>query len=79
MQGQKYDKILEEILNFIERRDGKERIDELREEIKTLAMKGMMREMICQLLLKEGLATRFRFMASHPGLIVPYLMRIRHE
>ena len=50
---------------------------QLRKEIKDLAMEGMKREMVCQIISRERLVNRIRLLALYPDMIWPYLMRIR--
>jgi len=74
-----YDEILEAIISSTERRDGGERVAKLREEIRDFAMEGMKREMVCQILARETLTNRIRFMILYPEIILPYLIRMRRR
>ncbi|MFA6295161.1 MAG: hypothetical protein WC666_01915 [Candidatus Paceibacterota bacterium] len=73
----KMEELLTSLIQSIERRDGTERIKKLRDEVKELNKEGMMREAICQLLARIDCKSRFIFLIKHPGLVVPYICRIR--
>ena len=75
-QQQKFDKILEALLASIKNRDGADRVERLRSEIKDRAMAGMKREMIFQILSLESGKHRRLFLTLYPELIPAFRHRI---
>lgn len=73
----KYDQILAKLMESIKARDGEGRLIELREELMERNREGMFREMIVQILSKEGWRARVKLLCLYPELIVPYLWRIK--
>lgn len=73
----KYDQILAKLMDSIKARDGEGRLIELREELRERNREGTFREMIVQIISKEGWCARVKLLCFYPELIVPYLWRIK--
>ena len=74
---QKYDLILEDLLNSIGKRDGDDRVLELKGKLKDKAAEGMNRELVVGILAEDQILHRILFLCLYPELIVPYMTRIR--
>ena len=69
--------MLKRITRLIRKRDGRERVDELRKELRENVFEAMAKETICQLIGREKLRKRMVFLLFHPRYILPYLLRLR--
>ena len=78
MNNRKYELILDRMLRAIERRDGRSPKN-LADAYGENAEEGKYREAVCQILTGETLGRRLRLFVLYPGLLFPYLLRIRHR
>lgn len=74
---QKYDLILQDLLDAIERRDGEVHVLELREKLRARVKEGMEREAAVQVIAEEPFFNRVKFLCLYPELVIPYIWRVR--
>jgi hypothetical protein len=77
LKKQKYDQLLQDLINAIKARDGDAKLSQLHAQLKERIREGTHREAIVQMLATDTLLNRTRFLCLYPGLIVPYLHRIK--
>jgi hypothetical protein len=73
----KYGLMVYELTESLRKRDGPEKMRILEGQLKAVVQEGMRRETVCQILAKETGRRRRLVLLFHPGLIVPYLMRVK--
>jgi len=62
----KHREILDALADSIRKRDGQERLDALNAELKGVTFEAMARELTCQILAREPLWHRVKFLCLYP-------------
>jgi Mg/Co/Ni transporter MgtE len=76
---EKDQEVLGTLLKSLEKRDGKEKIEQLQSKIKKVVIGSMYREAICQMISQERPQERKKFLMLYPEYIVPYMLRIKGQ
>ena len=74
----KHKKILDSMLQSIEKRDGR-KPQNVADEHATEVNEGMYREATLQIIASEPFKNKFRLLILYPELIIPYFFRIRKK
>ncbi|KKU60241.1 MAG: hypothetical protein UX81_C0002G0038 [Parcubacteria group bacterium GW2011_GWA2_47_12] len=76
----KYKKLLDAELETLEKQFGAERMKEIFRACKGAGQEAMSREVLMQVLARFFTSgSRAKFFLRHPGLLFPYLLRMRGE
>jgi len=77
MKPTKHQVIMKQLLDEVEEKYGEAKVQEYITKFKPLALQGMNREIVCQVISAQAWYRTLFFLVMYPSYILPYLIRIR--